>query len=70
MLFVLSLQPYADITKASFPAYSGPFQVVDWKPKYFTVVIKGKQDIVSIDRLKAAYLDLPIKNSTMKCPVP
>ena len=45
------------------PSYLGPFQVVDRKPKYFTVVIISKQDTISIDRLKLVYLELPIKNS-------
>ena len=52
------------------PTYSGPFQDIDRKPKYCTVVIKGKQDAVSIDRLKPGYLDLPIKNSMMEHSIP
>ena len=34
--------------------YAGPYTVIKQTPKYFTVAINGKQDTVSIDRLKPA----------------
>ena len=52
------------VKKTLCPTYSGPFQVVESHPKYFKLTIKGKFDTVAIDRLKPAYLDLPIKEST------
>ena len=52
------------VKKPLCPTYSGPFQVVETHPKYFKLTIKGKFDTVSIDRLKLAYLDLPITEST------
>ncbi|GBO36685.1 hypothetical protein AVEN_102765-1, partial [Araneus ventricosus] len=36
--------------------YEGPFPVIEWKDKYFTINIKGKHVNVSLDRLKPAYI--------------
>jgi cleavage and polyadenylation specificity factor subunit 1 len=35
--------------------YSGPFKVIEKSDKYFKIEINGKQETVSIDRLKAAH---------------
>uniref|UniRef100_A0A1X7VKM7 Reverse transcriptase n=1 Tax=Amphimedon queenslandica TaxID=400682 RepID=A0A1X7VKM7_AMPQE len=47
--------------------YDGPFKVLSRSDKHFIVDINGKQDAVSIDRLKAAHLDhshsLPLSSS-------
>ena len=37
--------------------YDGPYKVFKRESKYFTLDIKGRLDIVSIDRLKPAHLD-------------
>ena len=37
--------------------YDGPFRVLSRTDKYFVVDINGKQDTVSIDRLKSAHID-------------
>jgi len=37
--------------------YDGPFQVISRKDKHFTVEVKGKKEVVSIDHLKPAFLD-------------
>lgn len=47
-----------DAVKRSLqPFYSGPFKVLSRQDKYFVIDRGGKQDTVSIDRLKVAYLD-------------
>ena len=35
--------------------YSGPFKVIGRTEKYFTIAVNGKQDTVSIDRIKPAF---------------
>ena len=37
--------------------YDGPYRVINRTKKHFTLDINGKQEIVSVDRLKAAHLD-------------
>ena len=37
--------------------YDGPYAVLDRKEKYFKLNIKGREDTVSLDRLKPAYLN-------------
>ncbi|GFW22766.1 retrovirus-related Pol polyprotein from transposon 412 [Trichonephila clavipes] len=44
------------VKKALEPPYDGPFPVAKRYDKYFTVKIKGKDIIISVDRLKPAYL--------------
>ena len=39
--------------------YDSPFKVLQRNDKYFTVDMNGRQDTVSIDRLKVAHLDTP-----------
>ena len=36
--------------------YDGPYRVINRTRKHFTLDIKGKQEIVSVDRLKVAHL--------------
>ena len=37
--------------------YDGPYKVIERTAKHFTVNIKGRPEVVSLDRLKPAYLD-------------
>lgn len=37
--------------------YDGPFKVIKRQDKHFTLEVKGKNSVVSIDRLKPAYLE-------------
>lgn len=39
--------------------YAGPYPVLKKSQKYFTILINGKTDNVSIDRLKTAYCENP-----------
>ena len=39
--------------------YDGPYKVLKTAEKHFTVKVKGKEEVISIDRLKPAYLELP-----------
>ena len=39
------------------PPYDGPFRIVERHDKYFIVEMNGRQDSVSLDRLKPAFLD-------------
>ncbi|GBL72184.1 hypothetical protein AVEN_115169-1 [Araneus ventricosus] len=44
------------VRKPLEPPYDGPLPVVRRHDKYFTVIIKGKDINISIDRLEPAYL--------------
>ncbi|KAG0422516.1 hypothetical protein HPB47_001666, partial [Ixodes persulcatus] len=38
------------------PLYDGPYLVVDRTPKFYTVLLKGRRETVSLDRLKPAFV--------------
>lgn len=38
--------------------YDGPFSVIERHPKYYTLDIRSKAKKISIDRLKAAFIDV------------
>ena len=42
--------------------YNGPYKVLDRCEKYFVLDVKGKQDTVSLDRLKPAHLEVRPQN--------
>lgn len=37
------------------PVYTGPYEVLQKQEKYFRILVRGKEQTVSIDRLKPAY---------------
>ena len=39
--------------------YGGPYQILSRADKHFTLDVNGKKALISLDRLKPAYLDLP-----------
>lgn len=39
------------------PPYDGPYKVLSRTPKHYSIDVNGKTEIVSVDRLKAAYLE-------------
>lgn len=48
------------------PPYDGPFEVVQRSEKYYTIKIKNRNENVSVDRLKAAWVEednIPSKTS-------
>ena len=46
------------VRKPLQPPYDGPFRVVSRADKHFTLDINGRQDTVTVDRLKVAYVDV------------
>ena len=55
------------VKKPLQPPYDGPFKVLRWTNKYFTLDISGKKKVVSLDRLKPAYVDAsPIPDALYK----
>ena len=42
------------------PLYAGPFQVIPRKPKFFKLKMGGKEEVISIDRLKPHLGPLPV----------
>ena len=53
------------VKKPLQPPYDGPFKVIRRADKFFTIQFKGRQDTVSLDRLKPAYLDPPIATAEL-----
>ena len=45
------------VRKPLQPPYDGPFKVVNRKEKFFVIDRGGRHDTVSVDRLKAAYIE-------------
>ena len=49
--------------------YDGPYQILKRADKHFTVQVKGKEEVISLDRLKPAYLDIPSSVPVIDNPV-
>ena len=50
------------------PPYEGPYEVISRSPKHFTMNVKGSKEIVSLNRLKPAFVDTPISASDSLLP--
>ena len=44
--------------------HNGPYQIPSRADKHFTLDVNGKKAVISLDRLKPAYLDLPSSTSS------
>jgi len=42
------------------PRYRGPYLVIDRRDKFFRLQVGSKQDVVSVDRLKPVFSDVPV----------
>lgn len=49
--------------------YDGPYRVISRTKKHFTIDISGRNEIVSVDRLKPAHLDISLTTSPELLPV-
>ena len=50
--------------------YDGPFPVIKRTDKHFTIHMNNRDEVVSIDRLKPAYMDISVtsdSSSTNQC---
>ena len=47
---------YDAVKKPLQPPYDGPYKVIKRRDKQFTLDVKGSESVVSIDRLKPAYV--------------
>ncbi|XP_065067489.1 uncharacterized protein LOC135693039 [Rhopilema esculentum] len=54
------------VRKPFQPPYDGPFKVLKRNDKHFLVDVNGKQQTISIDRLKVAYTDADHQRSTAR----
>lgn len=43
--------------------YDGPYKVLKRAQKHFTIDIRGRSEVVSLDRLKPAHLDIPVETT-------
>ena len=50
---------HGGVKKPLQPPYDGPYKLLKRAGKYFTIEVRGKQEVVFLDRLKPAHLDLP-----------
>ena len=45
------------IRKPLQPPYEGPFKILNRSDKTFTILLNGKEEVVSIDHLKAVFVE-------------
>ena len=56
------------VRKSLQPPYDGPFKVLQRSSKHYTLDISGQKKVVSLDRLKPAYMDIPQDTVTNTLP--
>ena len=71
----LSLSSYVfvhhdSIRKLLQQPYDGPFKILKRTDKHFTVDIKGQQEVISVDRLKPAHLEVTLTTQPDTQPSP
>ena len=44
------------VRKSLQQPYNGPFKIINRSDKHYTLLVNGKKEVISIDRLKPAYL--------------
>lgn len=54
------------MTKPLEPPYRGPYRILQRYPKCFKLDLDGRQDTVSLDRLKPAFIESP-QNGEIEC---
>ena len=54
---------YDSVKKPLQLPYDGPFLVLNWTDKHFTLDMAGKKRVVSLDRLKLAYMDTTLHST-------
>ena len=52
------------VRKALQPPYDGPFEVIVSTDKFYTVLVNGQGQTISLDWLKTAHLDSPSSTAT------
>ena len=52
------------VRKSLQPPYDGPFEVIARADKFYTVLVNGHRQTISLDRLKPAHLDSPPVTAT------
>ncbi|VDL62095.1 unnamed protein product [Hymenolepis diminuta] len=55
---------YDAVRKPLQPIYDGPFQVLQRGEKTLTILQNGRESVISIDRVKPAYLDKPVTENS------
>ena len=50
--------------------YDGPFKVIKQTDKHFTLKLNNREEVISIDRLKPAYIDSSIPSDSTTLPNP
>ena len=50
--------------------YNGPYKVISRTKEHFTIDVNGRQEIVSVDRLKPAFIITPPSSAAFHSPTP